>query len=633
METFINLSLNQFRILLTKCSNKRVSLDCETTGLRYFADKLTTVGFHCPDAEVEGSIDLQPQEDMREIVRSSLVPGTTVIMHNAKFDLSFLDADPNKTGWNIIDTTVLVHLYDSRLRKNLEAAEKMLLGSNSKRQAIDDTSFPAVEKKSRGKPKVWDWYPDKRQLYCVNDARVTYQLAETLMPPVQKLGIGKLFSMQMQYLKDLYTIEHVGIQLDPEFMSKCKLALVKDLKLMEQRLYDAAGHEFNYRSNVQLSHVLYEELGHPRPVNPFARADGSVSHSKFASKGQYNKTMTSSFILLEKAKHPLGELISSMRETAKFIKTLDQWLELKDSTDILHANFNLTGTRTGRLSCSKPNLQNIPSVVRNIFVKREALRTDEYSLRRSFVARKGYTFLSVDYSQMEIRFFGWLSQDPNMLKVLEAGGDLHATIAKQVWGSADKAKRQQAKAVTFGLIYGASAGSLQFRLGLSRQESVKITNDYWAAFPRVKPWMEEIQRECKEKGYLTYWSGRIWREENEEDMYKGVNALIQGGMADMLAVAEMRVTRWFREHPVGRVVNIIHDEFLMEVEQNKLELVADAISKIMEVEDLFDLPFMTTCKAGPSYGSLDKMVLQNGHWKIEEHKEEKIILGLDQTEE
>jgi DNA polymerase I len=622
METHTNLSLTEFKNQLTKCSGKRVSLDTETTGLNYFRDRLTTVGFHCPDAGVEGSIDSQPQEEMQAAVKESLAPGTTTIFHNAKFDLSFLDADPNLTGWKIIDTTVIIHLYDSRLRKGLEAAEKTLLGSNSKRQAVDDTQFPQPDlfaedgKKKRGKPKVWDWHPDKRQAYCINDCRVTYQLAERMIPLLRKHNLEKLFSMQMLYLRDLYSIEHLGIQLDLEFMGKCRMALQKDLKEMEQQLYSAAGREFNYRSTVQLSHVLYDELGWPRPVNPFTRADGTVSHSKFAGKGQFNKTMTSSFILLEKAKHPLGELISSIRETAKFIKTLDQWMDLKDEQDVLHANFNLTGTRTGRLSCSKPNLQNIPSVVRNIFVKRESIRTDEYSLRKSFVARPGYAYLSIDYSQMEIRFFGWLSQDPNMLKVLQEGGDLHATIAKQVWGVSDKAKRQQAKAVTFGLIYGASAGSLQFRLGLSRQESIKVTDDYWAAFPRVKPWMEEVQKECKEKGYLTYWSGRLWREEDEEEMYKGVNALIQGGMADMLAVAEMRVAKWFRENPVGRIVNIIHDEFLMEIEVDKLESTADTLSGIMEVEDLFDLPFTTECKTGDSYGNLSKMELFEGKWRI-----------------
>ena len=615
METHINIPLEQFRDLLTRCSGKKVAIDTETTGLLYFRDRLTTVGFYCPEAGIEGTIDLQPQEEVRAIVRESLAPGTIVIMHNAKFDLGFLDADPNIVNWRIVDTTVLVHLYDSRLPKNLEASEKYFLGSNSKREAIDDSTFPQPEvydengKKKRGKPKVWDWNSQKRQLYCVNDCRVTYQLAEKLYPMIRNMGMAKLFSMQMLYLRDLYTIEHFGIKLDVEFMHDCIAALKEDLILQEQQLYDAAGHEFNWHSNVQLSHVLYEELGHPRPVSPFGK------NSKFANRGQYNKTATSSFILLEKAKHPLGELISSMRETSKFIKTLEQWESLKDENDVLHANFNLTGTRTGRLSCSQPNLQNIPNIVRNIFVKREAIRTDEYGVRKAFIARSGYTHLSIDYRQMEVRFFGWLSQDPNMLNALAGGGDLHALIADKVWGISDRSHRQFAKAVTFGLVYGASSGSLSFRLDLSRERAQEITDDYRRTFPRIMPWMDEIRQECELNGYVRYWSGRIWKEDNPEDFYKGVNAAIQGGMADMLAVAEMRVMRWLKENPVGRIVNIIHDEFLMEIESDKVEFAADNLAKIMEVEDLFHMPFPTDCKSGPSYGSLISMEFEDGHWK------------------
>ena len=611
MKTFTNISTEEFRKLLTSCSQKKIALDTETTGLLYFRDKLITVGFYCPEAGIEGAIDSQPQEEVRAAIRESLAPGTTVIMHNAKFDLSFLDADPNYVNWKILDTTVLVHLYDSRLPKNLEAAEKYFLGSNSKREAIDDSTFlqPVLydenSKKKRGKPMVWDWHPMKRQLYCINDCRVTYQLAEKLYPMICDLGLSKLFSMQMLYLRDLYTIEHTGIKLDMKFLEECKGELQKDLDEMEQQLYDAVGHEFNWRSATQLSRILYDEMGHERPTLPFS------TNSKFADSGKYNKTCTSSFILLQKAKHPLGELISSMRETAKFIKNIEQWEELRDENDVLHANFNLTGTRTGRLSCSKPNLQNIPNIVRNIFVQREALRTDEYGLRKAFIARPGYTLVSIDYSQMEIRFFGWLSQDPNMLTVLEHGGDLHATIAERMWGVADRQKRQIAKGVTFGLIYGASTGSLQFRLGISREESLDVAEKYWQAFPRVKPWMEEVQKECATFSYVTYWSGRIWREDNPQFMYKGVNALIQGGMADMLAISEMRVSRWLKEHPVGRIVNIIHDEFLMEIETEQVEFAARNISKIMEVEDLFNLPFTTSCKVGSTYGSLVELELKS----------------------
>ena len=623
METHISLSSRQFKSLLTKCSGKRVALDTETTGLFWWRDHLTTVSFHCPDAGVEGSIDFaeswteELQAEVRQIVNDTLAAGTTVILHNAKFDLSFLGVpdDIVMHGWTIVDTTVLIHLYDSRLPKSLEKAEKLLLGGNSKRQAIDDDSYPQPEimdpatgKKVRktAKPKVWTWHKDKRQLYCVNDARVTYQMAVSMFPIIKDLGLLQLYNKDMQYMRDIYQIEHRGILIDPEFIGRSKMQLVKDLKIMEQHLYDAAGHEFNYRSNVQLSRVLYEEMGHPRPINPFADKDG-VDRSRFADKGKYNKTLTSSFILVEKAHHPLGGLINSMRETAKLIKTLEQWLTLMDENSMLHTNFNITGTRTGRLSSSKPNLQNTPSMIRNVFTSHETERAEEYNLRNAFIVPPGYKLLSVDYKQMEIFYFAIVSQEPAMLEFIKTGQDIHSQIAMRVWGVADQTHRKWSKQISLGLLYGMTLGTLMFKLGMTRDESQRVVDDYWNQFPRIRPWLFEVIAECKEKGYLTYWSGRLWRENVEEHMYKGANALIQGGMADMLSIAELRVGKWLREHPVGRVVNIVHDEFLFYIEEDKIEKVAVEICKLMQVPDLFGIPFNTDIKIGTTYGNLEKL--------------------------
>jgi DNA polymerase I-like protein with 3'-5' exonuclease and polymerase domains len=338
METKINLSLTQFKKALEKCSGKRLSLDTETTGLYWWQHNLITVGFHCPDAGMEGSIDIgecwtpELQEQLRETVNTTLSAGTTVICHNLKFDFSFMGvpADIVWHGWHTVDTTVLIHLYDSRIPKAMEKAEKILLGANSKREHIEDAQFvdPVIEyvsktgRKLKRKPKkkrVWEWNKDKRQLYCINDCKVTYQFAEALFPTIKELGLLKLFNKDMTYMRDVYQIEHLGVLIDPEFIGRSKMALTKDLKIMEKQLFDSAGHEFNPRSPQQLSHVLYDEMQWPRPINPFADADG-VDRSRFAFKGKYNKYLTSSFILIEKAHHPLGQLINSMRETSKLKK-------------------------------------------------------------------------------------------------------------------------------------------------------------------------------------------------------------------------------------------------------------------------------------------------------------------------
>lgn len=608
METYVTSSLSQWRQLLGRCSGKRVALDTETTGLYWWRNHLTTIAFHCPDAGIEGTIDGDEQllVSAARILRQTLGKDTVLIFHNAKFDMSFLGFDPYDIPWSIIDTTVLVHLVDSRYPKALGAAEKILLGANSKREHVEAAPTGKIRN------KVWEWPSELRQAYNVNDCRVTYQLCTALVPQVRELDLIELFQEQMQYIKVLYRVEHHGMALDMDFINRAKPALHKHTDDLAEMLYDAVGYRFLWTSPMQLSKAVYEDLGIPKPINPFLDKDG-VDRSRFAEKGMYNKSMTSTFLLMEKAHHPLGELISSLRESSKLEKNLEQWSDLVDAYGTIHGNFNPTGTRTGRLSSSKPNLQNVPSDVRGRFTQGlfsgGTTRAEEYNLRNAYIARPGYSYLSVDYKQMEIRAFAVLAQDPAMLKIVLAGRDVHRDIAEQVWQTRDDVHREWAKTVSFGMLYGMSAGSLMFKLGMTREGAQKVTEDYWRAFPRTKPWMKEIMVECEQNGYVRYWSGRIWREDVPNFYFKGVNAAIQGGCADLLSVAAIRVDRWLRQQgsDYGHLVSLVHDELISEVRTDVLEEAAHSIKEIMQVPDLLGLPFLTDVKVGRSYGSLEKL--------------------------
>lgn len=646
MKTQINLTIPQFRKALQKCSGKRVALDTETTGLYWWRDSLITVGFHCPDAKLEGTIDFadnwspEIQQEVCDIISTELKPETTVVMHNAKFDMSFMGIDPNHIPWHFLDTTVMIHLYDSRQRKEMAVAERLLLGSNSKRQHVDDALFaapkiiidPKTGKKQKGKPKIWQWDKDKRQTYCVNDCRVTYQFAQALMPLLKDLKLVKLLEKDIKYLSQIYYTEHLGIYLDQEFVGKALMAMTRHEKELEQQLYDGCGSTFNWRSNKQLSYALYEGLGIAKPINPFAAEKGSYRNKlgfervKELKGGMYNETMTSTFLLMEKVHHPLGELVASLREASKLKKTLNLWLTLVDDNSVIHSNFNLTGTRTGRLSSSKPNLCNVASEVRSRFTQGlfsgGLTRTDEYNLRNAYIARPGYKMLSIDYRQMEMRFFGIDSQDENLLSFLASGKDIHLMIAIKVWGDCgekdNKIHREWSKTIAFGLIYGMTTGSLEHKLGMTRAQATKVIDDYWGAFPRIRPWLFETVETCKKDGYLRYWSGRIWREDTEMFMYKGANAKVQGGCADLLSIAAMRTHKWLHDNKAGDIVSYIYDELLMEIKEPKLEKTANAVAKIMQVPDLFGLPFLTDCKVGSSYGNLVSMKLENGKWSIDD---------------
>lgn len=593
---------------LSRCSGRLVVLDTETTGLNWWEDQLIGVGVYCPEIGLEGyipTLEDRARHNLKEAV-AALDPSTAILNHNLKFDLHFLALDP--APYEVHDTTVMVHLLDSRYRKSLVEAEKTFLGSSSKRAHV--TAAPK-------RTPIHKWSLEVVADYCLNDCKVTYQLAQALWPRLEEGWLDKIYRKEMEYLKLIWAVERKGIRVDPAYINSARLQLQENIKELEAALQDAVGYNFNWRSAKQLSKALYEEMGIARPKNPFADADG-VDRSRFSDRGKYNSTMTSTFILMEKANHPLGELVSSLRETSKLKTTLEGWLKLLDKEPAIHTNFNLTGTRTGRLSSSKPNVQNIPSIFRTRFTQGVYTggveRTEEYNLRNAFISRPGYTFVAVDYRQMEMRAFGILSGDPFMLESLAAGRDIHADIAEAVWGVRDKVHREWSKTISFGLIYGMTTGSLQFKLNMTRAQAQKVTDDYWNRFPRIRPWLFGTVEECKRNGYLRYWSGRIWREETEMDMYKGANALIQGGCADVLSIAALRVNRWLQQTGIeATIVSLVHDEIILEVVDEVALVVAAEVRKLMEVPDLFNIRWLTDAKAGKTFGLMEPLEDTSGY--------------------
>lgn len=438
------------------CSGKAVVVDVETTGLLWWQHTLIGVGLWCPQADVQGYWPCEEPHERAGIIDAlqHWAPGTNVIGHNLKFDLHFLGLDGHKLGWKAHDTTVLAHLLDSRQHKSLGAVELQYLGSASKEEHV------AWGKGANGKGKrklmVWEWPEDVRAEYCVNDCRVTYELARLLLPQVKATGCGALYDYQMRYLLRIWQIERYGMLFDMEFADRAIELLHRNVDIIEQELFkDCGAAGFNWRSPQQLSKALYEDLGIDKPQNPFVRDGVDLGGGRIKSK--YTETATSTFMLMEKANHPLGQLVSDLREAWKLRNTVAKWKELADANSVIHTTFNLTGTRTGRLSSSKPNTQNLPGDIRSretqsVFSGQSgSTRSEEYNLRKAFIPRPGHQYAIIDYRQQEIRMFGVLAQDPNMVEALRTGQDIHMQVAKTIWGdSADKTKREWAKTISFG---------------------------------------------------------------------------------------------------------------------------------------------------------------------------------------
>ena len=157
------------------------------------------------------------------------------------------------------------------------------------------------------------------------------------------------------------------------------------------------------------------------------------------------------------------------------------------------------------------------------------------------------------------------------------------------------------------LLYGMTTASLKVRLNKTDEEADKITTDYWTTFPRIKPYLEEVKNTMDRYQFVRYWSGRIWREWDDMQYYKGCNARIQGGAADLIKLALMRAFRMLNHQGWGTVVTIVHDEIICEVKNEHVERAIPVLMRIMEVEDIFGLPFAADCKIGPSYGEMHEV--------------------------
>lgn len=645
---------------IAACAGHVLAIDTETNGLHWWRNNLIGIGIECPGAGIRGyahtctfeevpfgspkvhkewlgkmdyskskrgkrvfeEVTYQPMireaipsesrikhylEAVQHLVHDSK---TVLIGHNLKFDLHFLKIPSWHVGCQVYDTSVMVHLYDSRLLKALGAAEKEFLGRQSKRYHVS-----LAEKRFKSQP--WRWDPKVLEDYCVNDCVVTYQLAETLSPLLKERGLTRLLNLQMKSLRVLQKMEWRGITVATIFCHEAIEEFKKNQAVLEKQLFDTVGYEFNWRSNTQLSKAIYEDLGIEKPVNPFeASSDDRFDIQHFRAAKLYTESATSSPLLI-KENHPLKDLLLSLRETSKLMEYAQKYIELRDNKGILHASFNQARTLTGRLSSSEPNLQNMPSNKRKVDVESVlegasgATRTGGYNLRQALVCRHGYRLVSIDHKQQEMRLLAILSQEPVMLEAMRNREDIHLRVAIRVWGDhgpeRNKIHRDWSKAISFGLIYGLSQDSLQeyfTKVGVEA-DAGEVKEQYFAAFPGLQPWFQSVIRSVKEYGYVQYWSERYWYADNPGEGYKGINALIQGGCADFMTVVAVRCNQVLEKQGWGYLLSIIHDEVLFEIEEDKLDEALPVLARVMEGEDVFGIPFATDVEVGDSYGTLE----------------------------
>ena len=412
----------------------------------------------------------------------------------------------------------------------------------------------------------------------------------------------------------VYGMERWGVKIDSAELHKQSRSLKESLYLTEQDIFDFSGGPVNLQSPKQLSEMLFEQMALPYPtskefkaivkavsaarakdpsdpLNPEVKAilrEAAESKARQAAAGTSSKQSysTADDILTELNKiHPIAGCIQRYRMLSKLISTYADKLPqlISEHTGRIHAVFNVAGTVTGRLSSSAPNLQNIPA------------RTQEgRQIRLAFVAPEGYTMVSADYSQIELRLIAHFSQDPNLVAAFQNGLDIHRATAAEVLGKpidqVTDEERAHAKATNFGLMYGMQAHGLAKQTKMSYQEAKSYIERYFQRYPSIAGFMEQIVAEAKHKGYVsTLLGNRIYVEgiNGEGPAARGaeraaINAPMQGSAADIIKKAMIEVDAYIKTLPEDAVhlTMQVHDELVFEV---KDELVASFSAKIKDI--------------------------------------------------
>jgi len=363
-------------------------------------------------------------------------------------------------------------------------------------------------------------------------------------------------------------MEKVGVRVDVEYLRELVVGLEAEVRSLEAEIQELAGEPFLVNSTQQLRRILFEKLG----LQPQKKTKTGFS------------TDASS---LEKLRdqHPIVEKLLRYREVEKLRSTYGESLLAYVSDDgRIHATFNQTVARTGRLSSDNPNLHNIP-------IRREEGRR----FRRAFIPEEGWRFLVADYNQIELRVIAHLAEDPGLIEAFESGRDIHGTTAARIFGvePADVSvdQRSTAKMVSYGLAYGMEAYGLGQRLGVPVEDAALILAAYFEAFPEVRAYMERTVAEARDRGYTeTLFGRRRLIPELSSSNFRvrqagerqAMNAGIQGLAADIFKIALVRLDRALEsEDRASRLVLQVHDEVILEVPPDERERAAELTLEAM----------------------------------------------------
>lgn len=430
--------------------------------------------------------------------------------------------------------------------------------------------------------------------YAAEDADITLQLHQAMYPQIASDSkLEFIYSqIEMPVSNILFTIEHNGVLIDSNMLNKQSNEIGMKLVALENQAYELAGQPFNLGSPKQLQEILFGKLG----IKPTKKTPSGAPS-------------TDEDVLQELAlDHPLPKVLLEYRGLAKLKSTYTDKLPkmINAQTGRVHTSYNQAVAITGRLASSDPNLQNIP------------VRTQEgRRIREAFIAPPGSHIVSADYSQIELRIMAHLSQDAGMLQAFANNEDIHRHTAAEIFGvehdAVDNEQRRYAKVINFGLIYGMSAFGLAQNLNIERSAAASYIERYFTRYPGVREYMQNTREIAKQKGYVeTYFGRRLWVPEinSPNGMRRAgaeraaINAPMQGTAADLIKLAMIAVDKWLRDEKLQtKLIMQVHDELVLEVPDNELELIKTTLPQLMQNVSKLDVPLLAEVGVGNNWES------------------------------
>lgn len=525
-------------------------------------------------------------EELKPILTDSKIKKCA---HNAKFD------------WRVLKNQgVIVSglFFDSMLAS-------YLLNPDNRQHSLDATSFRELgwEKIStydligKGKDQISfsQVDPEKIAQYSGEDANCTWLLSDKLSKKLKKENLLKLLDeIELPLTTVLASMEENGILLDAKILKKIEGDLAIRLKELAKNIYKLAGEEFNINSPKQLQAILFEKLeistkGIKKTKTGISTADEELEK------------------LLEE--HEIISLIQSYRELNKLQSTyvLSLPLLINSKTGRIHTSYNQTIAATGRLSSTEPNLQNIPT------------RGEEgQKIRSAFVAQKGYKFLGLDYSQIELRLAAHLSGDKKMIKAFKDKEDIHRATAAEIneveLVDVTKQMRYEAKAINFGILYGQGPHGLAQNAKIPYKHAQEFIAKYFEAYPSIRKMIDKAIDKARDDGYATTIFGRkrylpeldssnIMIRRGAERM--AINTPLQGTAADLIKIAMINIAEAIKDNSDEiKMLLQIHDELIFEIKEDKIDTWLPKLKDLMENAIALKVPIVVDSAIGDNWGEL-----------------------------